>query len=48
MLHRSNKMVWAGVNGQNLHTEHNNRWCCGQEQNKMVSPNIPFGYSATT
>ncbi len=32
MLHRNNKMVWTGDNGHNLHTERNNRWCCGQEQ----------------
>jgi hypothetical protein len=21
-------MVWAGVDGHNLHTERNDRWCC--------------------
>jgi hypothetical protein len=30
-------MVWAGVNGHNLHTEHNDHWCCGRDQ-KNWSP----------
>ncbi len=29
MLHRNNKMVWAGVSRHNLHTEGNDHLCCG-------------------
>ncbi len=34
MLQRNNKMVWAGVNRHNLHTECNDHWCCGKEPKK--------------
>jgi hypothetical protein len=39
MLHRNNKMVWAGVNRHNLHTDCNGHWCCGRKQNKW-SPQL--------
>jgi hypothetical protein len=40
-------LVWTGVNGHNVDTEHNNHLCCGCEQKKF-SPNVPLVYSATT
>ncbi len=48
MLHRNNKLVWTCVNTRNFVTECNNRLCCGCQQKKPVSPNVPFVYSAPT
>jgi hypothetical protein len=39
MLHRNNKIVWAQVNGHNLHTDRNEPWFCGREQ-KNRSPQM--------
>jgi hypothetical protein len=44
MLHRNNKMVWAGIYIHNLHKKRKDRQCqcCGQAQKKRSPKTFPL------